>query len=381
MKRLAGRWLLASASIALAVGLFEVAGLAGLVDYRTLFQARSAPWERTGNRPDPDLLYTRDGHQRLRPTLTGNDVARLSGGPSPTLYHCDFRCDRDGFRNSIDLNAADVVVLGDSLIEGFHVDEREILTARLAQQSGLVVANLARGGDGPQQELQVLRRYGLRLRPKVCVWAFYEGNDLADAADYDRYRRIVEHSPRVSRLRRAVERSFTANAVDLLNRTVIRPAPLVPARLFTGRWQDRPGGPVEIAFGSGDYRVDKPRAESREFEIVRSVLAEANAACREHGIDFVVAFIPSKFRVYGDFCTFNPSSPCRGWMLDDLPAALKGTVEGLGADVAYVDLTRRLRDEAAAGSLVYLPDDTHWSSAGHRAAADELAARISALRR
>jgi hypothetical protein len=59
-----------------------------------------------------------------------------------------------------------------------------------------------------------------------------------------------------------------------------------------------------------------------------------------------------------------------------------GRVVGdLGGDVAYVDLTGRLRDEAESGSLVSLPDDTHRSSAGRRAAAEELAARIPALRR
>jgi hypothetical protein len=51
--------LLAAASIAFAVELFELAGLAGLADCRALHWTRSAPWERAGNRPDPDLLYTR----------------------------------------------------------------------------------------------------------------------------------------------------------------------------------------------------------------------------------------------------------------------------------------------------------------------------------
>ncbi|MDR3617768.1 MAG: GDSL-type esterase/lipase family protein [Paludisphaera borealis] len=378
--RVAGRLLLCAASIVLAIGLFEAPALLGLVDYRSLFQTRSAPWERPGNRPDARLLYTREGNRRIRPVLTGNDVARLSGGPTPSLYHCDVRYDRDGFRNPRDLDEADVVVLGDSLVEGFHINEHEIVTARLSERLGLTVANLARGGDGPQQELEVLKRYGLRLRPKVCVWTFYEGNDLADAAEYEANQERVDVWTRRPWWRRAIEASFSANSLDYVVRTLIRPEPRVPARLFTGRFSVRPGESVELAFGSGDYRVESPREASPDFGRVEVLIAEAREICREQGIAFVVVFIPTKFRVYRDLCDFDPDSPCRKWRVDDLPAAMKQAVERLGADVEFIDLTRRLQDEAAAGTLVYLPDDTHWSSAGHRVAAEELATRWAALR-
>jgi SGNH hydrolase-like domain, acetyltransferase AlgX len=368
------------ASIVLAVGVFEVPALLGLIDYRSLFQTRSAPWERPGNRPDPDLLYTREGNRRLRPVLTGNDVARLRGDAAPTHYRCDVRYDRDGFRNPRDLDAADVVVLGDSIVEGFQVAEDELVTAQLAERLGLVVANLARGGDGPQQELEILKRYGLRLRPKVCVWTFYEGNDLSDAAEYEANQKRVDAWARRSWWRRAIDGSFTTNSLDHMIRTRIQPEPRVAARLFTGRFSSPAGELVEIAFGSGDYRIDAPREASPEVVRVEATIIEASAVCRERGIAFVFVYVPSKFRVFRDCCEFDPDSPCRSWKLDELPAAMKRIVERLDDDVAFIDLTGRFKEEAAAGALVYLPDDTHWTGAGHRVAAEELAIRISALR-
>lgn len=379
--RAAGRSLLCTGSILLTVGLFEVPALLGLVDYRSLFQTHSAPWQRPGNRSDPALLYVRRGDRRLRPILTGNDVVRLRGGPSPRNYHCDVRYNRDGFRNPRDLDAADVVVLGDSLVEGFHVDAREIVTARLAERSGRIVANLARGGDGPQQELEILKRYGLRLRPKVCVWAFYEGNDLADAAEYESNQDRVGAWDRRPWWNRRMEGSFSANCLNYLDRTLIHPEARVPARLFTGRFETGPGAALDLAFGSGDHRVKAPREASPEFGRVERTLGEAMAICQERRIAFVFVYIPSKFRVYRDLCTFEPDSPCRNWVLDELPEAMRRAVGRLDAGAVFVDLTPRLRQEAATGSLVYLPDDTHWSSAGHRVAADELATRLPALPR
>ena len=39
-------------------------------------------------------------------------------------------------------------------------------------------------------------------------------------------------------------------------------------------------------------------------------------------------------------------------------------VAEVSAEIGYLDLTPRFHAEAAAGGLVYLPDDTHWSAEG-----------------
>lgn len=40
--------------------------------------------------------------------------------------------------------------------------------------------NLGMGGIGPLHELAILKEYGSVVRPKVVLWVYYEGNDLAD---------------------------------------------------------------------------------------------------------------------------------------------------------------------------------------------------------
>ena len=86
---------------------------------------------------------------------------------------------------------ADVVVVGDSFVEGLHVRDDRLVTSCIARATGLSVANLGRSGDGPQQERFVLERFGLPKRPKVVVWMFYEGNDLEDASEYQANRAAV----------------------------------------------------------------------------------------------------------------------------------------------------------------------------------------------
>ncbi len=369
----AARFLVCTLSIAVVVGAFEALALCKRVDYRLVFQTPAEPWKRRGNRPDPDLLYVRAGGQYFRKRLTGNDIATLGGARSWQIYECEVQYDRNGFRNPSDLNSADVIVVGDSFIEGPITPQPELVTSRLAEVLHCGVANLGRVGDGPQQELGVLKRYGLGLGPRACVWAFYDGNDLRDAGSYERDQESARRYAAQSRLQSVAERSLARNALNYLIRNWLNPLPRQPARLYTGRVVAGSGAPIDMTFGSTDHFDDSAPGSAREHSPdlyrVRAVLAEAHALCRDHGIDLVFVFIPTKFRVYRELCTFDPASPCPAWPADSLPRALEQIVEQVSPEIGYVDLTPRLQREAARGVLVYLPDDTHWTSEGHKVAA------------
>jgi hypothetical protein len=373
----AARFLACTASALLTLALVEAPAALGLVDYRTVFSTPTPPWRRPDYRPDPELIWARLGDRRARWVCQGGELHMLWGATPWATYHCDLRLDRDGFRNPPGPAPADLAVLGDSFVEGAQVAEPELVTAHLARLTGRAVANLGRSGYGPQQELAVLRRYALPNRPRACVWAFYEGNDLQDVDAYESYRHDLPQILHDRRSGSLYGRSFARNALAFLIRTWLRPAPRRPARLFTGRFLDRSGRAVPIYFGTGVQHGEGspalPRDGCSELLKVRSILAEAHALCRGQGTDLVVVFVPSKFRVYRGACSFESDSPCRSWPVDDLPCALRSAVAAVSPEVGFLDLTPSLQAEAADGSLLYLPDDPHWTAEGHRAAARALA--------
>jgi uncharacterized membrane protein YeaQ/YmgE (transglycosylase-associated protein family) len=368
----AARFLVCTLSIGAVVGALEALALCNRIDYRSVFQTPAEPWKRRGNRPDPDLVYVRDGNQSFRRRLTGNDIGVLTGARSWQIYQCEVRYDRNGFRNPSDLNSADVIVVGDSFIEGPITPQSEVVTSRLAEALHCGVANLGRVGDGPQQELGVLKRYGLGLRPRACVWAFYDGNDLRDAGSYDSHRESAGRYAAQSELQSVAERSLARNGLNYVIRNWLKPQPRPPARLYTGRFVAPSGAPIDMTFGSPDHFDSSApggaREQSPELYRVRAALAEAHALCRDHGIDLVLVFIPTKFRVYRELCTFDPASPCPAWPIDDLPRALAQIAAEISPEIGYIDLTPWLHKAAARGDLVYLPDDTHWTSEGHKVA-------------
>jgi hypothetical protein len=345
-------------SLAVVVGLLELLVLVRVADFRLIFNVPIAvPWSHPENLLDPKLLHIHRPYYRLS-----------WGG-------VDYRYDRHGFRNESDLQTADVVVIGDSFIEGWGVAAADLITSQLAGTLGLTVANLGQSWYGPQQELEVLLRFGLPLRPKVCVWTFYDGNDLLDVVRYDE---AVENWKEFSDgLHSFRQRSFTKNVVRALRS--LRDGNADFGDPDAARW-DPASGAVEDCFGNRSRTAfldpdqipltDKDRAALEE---TRSVLIRANEACRRMGSRFVVVFAPTKFRVYRQLTTFSLEARPREWVINDLPQRLEAIVrESLPAG-EFLDLTPVLSARARCGPPLYYPVDTHWSPEGHRVAAEAIA--------
>lgn len=355
----AKRFLLTSTSVMFTVCLFEVLVVTRIIDFRILFGTPiNKPWAHPDNLLDPKLLHIHKPHSGLR------------------WEGIDYRYDQQGLRNESDFEAADLIVIGDSYIEGWGVSAPDLLTAQLATQLGRTVVNLGQSWYGPQQELELLRRYGLRLRPKVCVWAFFEGNDLKDVHRYNGAARNWEEFS--EGLHSFKQRSFTLNAVLAVRRllALIRHSNTAIADnsgYSSGIYEASPARKIRMYFKYKGHYLSARDEEA--LEQLRSILGQAYQLCDSSGAKFLVVFIPTKFRVYGHLTDFDTDAPPRYWVVNDLPARVGKIVrEGL-AHGHYLDLTPTFVEQAKDRAILYLPTDPgeHWSPEGHRAAATAIA--------
>ena len=91
--------------------------------------------------------------------------------------------DSKGFRNPVDRDRFEIVLLGDSLIYGHGVNHNQTVGYFLEELTGLTVANLARTGDCSFQQAYLLNRYGVAFRPEYVFYFFYN-NDITDLSSY-----------------------------------------------------------------------------------------------------------------------------------------------------------------------------------------------------
>ena len=318
------------------------------------------------NRRDDELIHVHWPHSRFRGTVAGN-LAWL-GLPLRSRYDVDVQHDRNGFRNDVDFTEAQVVAIGDSFVEGAETDKSKTVVAELGRRLRTPAVNLGQSGYGPQQELVVLKRYGLPLSPRVVVWFLFGGNDLSDVDTYE-WRR--EHLDEFLAPQPVSSRLFSRNALAAIARLT------TPAR----RTASRVAKNHEVVFTRADGTpeliyldaVEGPWT-AHQWEVTSTTLVDARNLSARAGADLLVVFIPRKQRVYQGYIQAPTKSFANTWKPNNLPEVLGAFSAANG--IAFLDSTVPLRRAVAAGESVYLPDDVHWNPAGHRVVAEAVADRV-----
>lgn len=353
------RLLALSLSSLMALGLCELALFLCVDDsligrFTPYYQEFDPNW----NTADPELIFVR------KPFIDWSGLASRDS----SAHWVQFRTDENGFRNPPGLREAEIVFIGDSFTEAGNVPEADTFVQQAGQQLGVKVANLGRGWYGPQQELIVLKRWGLPYQPKVVVWVFFEGNDVQDAEKYAiRMDRSSNWLTGGERWRRPawgwVKRVRTFRLLFGLYEQVAK-------RPLEGKLQGSDGRQEIIEF---HYRHDPRVLEThrRGWRETQASLREARDLCGAAGIRLVVMAIPFKLRVVGPLCQFDSPRKLQEYLPDGDwlgSPAVRGPLADFCAEIQleFIDTTAQLAVEAASGQQVFMPrKDTHLDVAGH----------------
>ena len=298
--------------------------------------------------------------------------AKLSGFPHATTLLCTmpegpggdagpaiYQADRYGFNNPDQVydRPADLVVVGDSFIEGFCLPEGEDLVAELRKQGSNAIS-LGIRGSGPLVELAMLGRFGPSLRPPHVVMAFFEANDwrnlgnelsqpwLREALEPDAdFGRELPSSAETERLAWELVQNLTSEPItgfDLLTRTAL---------LRNYFALHRVGQPLGLIYP----KVPKAIPEYQD------VLARAKAIVESWGGEFSLLYIPE----IGRFGGLLPTA----FVFDQLRHQVTDAADAAGVPV--IDLTPAFYGNETPKRF-YAPD-AHFSEEG----ADFVAAMIA----
>ncbi len=297
-----------------------------------------------------------------------SDIEEAYGLPRSLDRTITFTYDRWGYRNASDMKQADVVLLGDSYVEGWYVSDEQTAAAQLTARLNRPVANLGVAGYGTLQELRVLKGDAFSRHPSVVAWVFFEGNDLYDDFNFELTNApppgsqdLQPHAEGLRRYQGWSGRAFMTNALQRLRRWshpfVLNRAPyqaLLPQSSGDAR-------PIYFFRYAGVPWTD---FEEARWKIARAALEEGAAFAREHGIHLVFLYAPIKFRVFRDFIRISDDSPMKSWHAWALlPRYFQDFCES--SRVPCVNLTEAFKQAIRDGRLPYPLSDTHWSAEGH----------------
>ena len=360
---------LSLAGVLLALAVLEVPALLKLVDYR------ETGWL-SMNRFDPELLFIHRPYATTNGTAKGGSIAALYRIPASDLstYHWKVRYDGNGFRNASDHRSADIAVNGGSYVEGTSIDRTQLMTSLLAQRENAVVANFGQNAYAPQQELIVLRRFVLPLKPKTVLWIFTDFNDIRQLPVFARETRYS------SGVRSLIQSSFTANALKQLASVcygtvsslgrILYPEDPRPALNRSGILPNTRTGPLKMYFLHPSLPLEPDQIQALDDSI--HIIGDANQLCAAQGARLVVVFIPDQFRVFHSFVQTPPGSELNHWTVNDTPARLEQGLHEASPEIGFLDLTPLMVSAVKAGVVPYFTDDNHWNPDGQRLAAEAI---------
>ena len=332
---------------------------------------------------DPSLVFVpRQVNYVLQTTWRGDQYSPAYGvDVSPINYVATTNA--DGFRPNSAGPPYEIVLVGDSYLT-MGEDDASTLSERLRAVSGRTTFNLSRSWYGPHQYLELLKRYGLALRPKVVLLGFYAGNDIEDIREYHRWRReqryyfYADHAQRPFFVRYAI--ALTDTGAYLRDTIAKRPArqtrPMAPGEIHPDLGVIQVGAqavPMVFIRWNPEGSAEQLLATA-EWQVLHALLTEFQHLCRASGILPILLYIPTGSQVYAEYATarsgrrFLQAAARQHPIRTNMVAAI--TTLAQQVELPLINLLPYFEQQAEAGKLLYYPFDTHWNGEGVQAAAE-----------
>ena len=268
-----------------------------------------------------------------------------------------------------------VLLLGDSFVEGMQVPLAQTVGRQLEGllngpgRTSFEVINGGVAGFGSDRELLFYQAEGRAYHPDLVALFFFR-NDPFDntsspyASIGPRKLRTLAASPEENPGLAAMARSW------LWDR-------FITVRLGALAWVRIGGlvhpGPPSTGEPDSVYRVPVPADVEAAWNLTLARLQELQDAVEEDGAQLILVDVP-------DVQSLGPIRSEPGYSMDQVSLRLGEIADGLG--IAYLDLLPAFSaQEELTPATLYWPKDEHWTSAGHRLAAQIVSEQLALANR
>lgn len=281
-----------------------------------------------------------------------------------------------------------IIVLGDSFMDGLQVADEETFARRLEsrlQGRGIPaeVVNLGMQGFGTRHELFALESYGLKFQPDLAVLSFFM-NDLPD--------NVVDPNATNSRFTSYFVRTPSGELKRVEHAPLPQQNPLVGAfrKMFPSvyswmaalfRSGGDSGGASPYPSPYDNFRVDLPVKAAEAWNLTLDILRLVRDRAAESGAKMLVFRVPDREELYPEIWqkTQERYPALKNLSLDF--GVSNRTLQNFSRanGIPYLDLEPGLRDVTnRTGRALYFtsPNEGHWNSLGHDAAAALVADRL-----
>lgn len=308
--------------------------------------------------------------------------------------------DKWGFRNYSIEQETEIIAIGDSQTYGVSATFQESWPAHLSRLTNTKVYNLALGGYGPLQYLQLLKSRAMEMSPKVVIIGLFLGNDLMDSfrLTYSNdawntyknssYEEIQSEKTEVTsnwkerRFLNGIRNWLAQHSVlyRLITQTII--GDLVRKNEF----RSKAPNVIELEYMRDNHlfiadaqfsALDRTSQQVQEgIRISKMAMREIKQVCQDNEIRLLVALIPTKELVFSDLFEnqYQAKLPDSLMRLFDNEQEIRQDFIRLFEDeeIEYVDTLPALKLALTLGKDIYPVNDGHTNGNGYKIIAEEI---------
>ena len=148
------------------------------------------------------LSKQKDESMQSEIRIGGTEIIPFGGIAGKATLLCNesgayvtYQSDEHGFHNPTGIwrsERIDIAALGDSYVQGYCVPSDRSFVGLIRRQHPATL-NVGMAGQGPLLMLAALKEYLPAYKPKVVLWFYFEGNDLANLDEEKRSRVLMRY--------------------------------------------------------------------------------------------------------------------------------------------------------------------------------------------
>ncbi len=335
------------------------------------------------------LFEKRGGHSRLftefDPLLGWRKIPGKSGVMKTGEYEVTESINARGLRGPVVPHEKPdgeyrVLVLGDSFVEGYTVEDDQHSTAVMMRlldaapgETRFEVINAGTGGYSTDQELLFFTSEGHKYRPDLTVLVFFDNDTWYNAqSKYTVGAKPVFHLDESGNLQLQ-----TSHVVPLSQSGSALAGFLWDHSHLYRRIRRKLARPGRLEDANAAYQMPLSEQMIMAWRVTTEILGELKKETAEIGSGLLVVYTPGNYAIYEDVASERLEKYGQAAGERDFGRVARDLEQACAEHgIPYLDLTPLLKAEAAKGNILYFRKDGHWNLDGHRRVGEWLAAAV-----
>ncbi len=346
----------------------------------------------------PILLYPNKPIFKSDPELGWKFIADVRGGIPELEVRNIVKINKQGYRDDDFgpeiMRKKRLFVIGDSFVANISVENQDVFTTFLEKNlPDISVMNLGVNGYSQVQEYLVMQKLLPVYRPQAIILLIYLRNDFLDNGGYRWLSDlsspaavlinngtdikieppVIEnepstrfwHFPGILTLIRLMNEAVSRYALAYSGAVNV-PTSTTPPEFYLGS--------RELTEDAFDLTSKKPsRLVRRLFRVMKIMIRKINALAESYDVPVAYVLAPSYLQVDPEKWNAGLAEfgePPEKYELDQPNKFLMDFAREEG--LIMYDLLPRMRNETAAGVVLYHPEEIHWTAEGNRVAGEEI---------